>query len=163
MRHGIKDQDWAYEDGVNDYGEPSKFKLLDANAAFQGDSTWGTQGHSIQTAENYLTSSSDGMSERNTEAARMLGETYQILKNAKQPKERLENLNYTVAEYEQRGKLATLYNQYINECRALFITGEMDINSDAEWDAYLKEVADLGQESLIKIAQSAYDRELQEK
>ena len=159
MRHGVKDKDWVYEDGVNDYGEPSKFKLLDANAAFTGDSTWGTQGNSIRTSENFLTSTSDGLTPRNTEVSRMLGETYQLLKNGRFPKEVLANLNYTVQEYEQRNKLSSLYSQYVGECRALFITGQMDINSDAEWNGYIKEISNLGEATLMKIAESAYNRD----
>ena len=159
MRHGVKDRDWVYEDGVNDYGEPSKFKLLDANAAFSGDATWGTQGNSIRTAENYLTSSADGLSARNAECSRLLGESYQVLMNGRFPEEVLANLNYTVQEYEQRNKLSTLYSQYVGECRALFITGEMDINSDAEWNAYIKEISDLGEATLMNIAQTVYDRD----
>lgn len=161
LRHGVKDEDWIYEDGLNDYGEPSKIKLLNANAAFQGNATWGIQGLGIRTAENYLTSTVDGLSARNTEAARLLGESYQVLKTASQPKEKLEYLNYTADEYAQRNKLSTLYSQYINECRVLFIVGDKDIDSDAEWDAYLKEVSALGEETLIKIAQDVYNRDLQ--
>jgi len=159
MRHGVKGTDWEYADGLNDFKEPAKFKLINTNAAFQGNATWGTLGHGIRTAENFLTSAADGVTARNTEAARLLGESYQVLKNSKQPKDILGSLNYTVEEYEKRNKLATLYNQYVAEARALFITGEKDPNSNADWDAYLKEVEGLGDKTLIEVAQGAYNRE----
>jgi len=161
MRHGVKDQEWTYEDGINDYGDPCKIKILDVIGS--GNSNWGTQGHGIRTAENFLTSTKTDLNARNSEVGRLAGESYKILKTSTQPKDILDNLNYTVGEYEQRSKLASLFNQYINECRALFITGEMDINSDAEWNDYLREVEQLGEATLLKVAQSAYDREMQEK
>ena len=160
MHHGVKDVDWVYEDGVNDYGEPSKFRLLDANAAFQGNSIWGTQGHAIRTAENYLTSTSDGLAGRNAEASRLLGESYQVMKAGRYPEDALHYLNYTVEEYEKRNRLATLYNQYVSESRALFITGQNDVNNDQVWAAYLAELKTLGEDTLIEVAESAYLRGL---
>ena len=159
VRHGVKDQDWVYEEGFSRSGEPRYFKLLDADAAFQGNSTWGTQGHAIRTAENYLPAAMEDVTERNVECDRLLDESTRIRLTFRQPEELLQYLNYTVDEYNQRNKLSTLFYQYVNECRALFITGEMDINSDTEWDAYCKEVSNLGEDTLITIAQNAYDRD----
>lgn len=159
MRHGVKDEHWMYEDGTNDYGNPAKIKLMDTNAAFQGNNIWGGMGNMIATEANYLATTDDGGSARNKECARLNGEGYQVQQTARQPEEILLDLNYTVEEYETRSKLAGLYTQYVNEARALFITGEMDPNKDADWNAYLKELEGLGEATLVSVAQSAYDRQ----
>lgn len=160
MRYGIKDEDWAYDDtAINSYGEPAKFKCIDATAGFQGNATWGVLGPMISTHDNMATSSDDGVNARNKHCSRLLGEAYHIMMDWKKPEEVLENLVYNQKENEQRSSLSTLYNQYIAEARALFITGEMNPDNDSDWNTYLKEVADLGDTKLIEVAQSAYDRE----
>ena len=48
--------------------------------------------------------------------------------------------------------------RYVVAQRALFITDALDPNSDSDWNAYLDELKNLGQETLISTAQSAYNR-----
>jgi hypothetical protein len=55
-------------------------------------------------------------------------------------------------EFEQ------IYKDYVVAQRALFITDGLDPNNDGDWNAYLKELKNLGQETLVNTAQSAYKR-----
>ena len=160
LRYGVKDEHWAYADGIkNSYGQDCKFKLLDTNAAVQGNSVWGIQGLGIRTTDNFSTDPDDGASARNKNCKRLLGEAYHVAYDWKQPEEVLENLVYTSDENAERSKLSTLYTQYVNEAKALFVTGQLDPNKDADWNNYLKEIEGLGEETLIKIAQDAYKRD----
>lgn len=45
---------------------------------------------------------------------------------------------------------------YVNEMRAAFITGTIDIEDDAQWEAYLEELEVLGMEDWVKTYQDAY-------
>ena len=45
---------------------------------------------------------------------------------------------------------------YVNEMIARFVTGDVDI--DAGWDVYLRELDNIGLERYIEIYQGAYDR-----
>lgn len=45
---------------------------------------------------------------------------------------------------------------YVNEMRAAFITGTIDIEDDAQWEAYLEELEIMGMEDWVKTYQDAY-------
>ena len=46
---------------------------------------------------------------------------------------------------------------YVNECRAAFITGTMDIEDDATWNAYLEELEAYELQTWVELYQEAYD------
>ena len=55
--------------------------------------------------------------------------------------------------------LSTDMATVIDEAFVKFITGEgKDIDNDADWNAYVKQVTDLGLDDLTKVYQTAYDR-----
>ena len=56
---------------------------------------------------------------------------------------------------------AQFVGNFIKEARAQFASGERDPYNDADWAAYVKSVEDIGAATLIKNAQSAYDRSKQ--
>ena len=53
--------------------------------------------------------------------------------------------------------ISTELRDFIRQARAEFATGVRDINSDADWDAYLKAVEAIGLDQLTKIYQAEYD------
>jgi putative aldouronate transport system substrate-binding protein len=61
---------------------------------------------------------------------------------------------------EEQDILATfvLLDEYANQMTAKFVTGELDINNDAEWDEYIRSIKAMDVETLIEIRQLAYDR-----
>ena len=67
--------------------------------------------------------------------------------------------NFTIDEAEE---VSALKADIITNChdvyRADFITGAKDVDDDAQWDAYVQEMENLGLEDLIYIYQTALDR-----
>lgn len=65
---------------------------------------------------------------------------------------------YSVDEAdENRNSLAECKN-YVKEARAKFATGQLDINSDEDWNHYLATLERIGLKTLIENTQSAVDR-----
>jgi len=76
--------------------------------------------------------------------------------NGKGPEEYLTKLIYTEEENDQIAEPMTTIKSYVDECFALFATGEMDVDND--WDNYLKELDQMGVEDVLAVMQSVYDR-----
>jgi putative aldouronate transport system substrate-binding protein len=61
---------------------------------------------------------------------------------------------------EVSSELATLQTNiedFVNQSSGEFVTGEQDINSDADWDAYLQHLDELGLQRYLEIHQEAYE------
>ena len=127
-------------------------------AFFSGSSTWGANVLGIITHNNYLTVSQKGEG-RLAQTSRLLAEQWDVMQNAKRPKEIAADLVYTTEEYEIREEKASTVNSYIIQEVTLFVTGEKDPNNDAQWNEFLKTLDSLGRTELMKICQSAYDRQ----
>ena len=68
-------------------------------------------------------------------------------------------LAFTQEETDQISMLSTDMSTVIDEAFVKFITGEgRDIDNDEDWNAYVKQVTDLGLDDLTKVYQAAYDR-----
>ncbi|AOZ90913.1 extracellular solute-binding protein [Paenibacillus crassostreae] len=65
------------------------------------------------------------------------------------------NVMYTAEEFEELPTLTTDIDGYVNTMRAQFISKG---NIDEQWDAYVKQLNDMGLEKLIKIRTDAYGR-----
>lgn len=84
--------------------------------------------------------------------------------------ESLRYMDYLPEEYipgsvwfiDDEYEIVTLYESdilsYVNECRAAFLTGTMDIRDDATWAAYLEEFEYNSMGEWVAAYQSAYDR-----
>jgi len=46
----------------------------------------------------------------------------------------------------------------VEEARALFVTGTLDPNNDADWEQYLSNLEANGMSQLLEANQSAFDR-----
>lgn len=66
------------------------------------------------------------------------------------------NLVYTPEEISVRSVLQTDIGLYVQQSRAQFITGEIDV--DAGWDNYLNTLKQMQLEKLLETEQRAYDR-----
>ena len=64
----------------------------------------------------------------------------------------------TEQELDEAANIKTNITTLIKEARAQFITGVRDINSDAEWEAYCKELEAMGASKLLSVYQTAYER-----
>ena len=74
-----------------------------------------------------------------------------------------ENLlgSKTVLNAEESTEASAIYSDiltYVATSALQFINGDMDVNDDAVWDSYVKNIEDMGIEDLTEIIQGAYDR-----
>lgn len=67
-------------------------------------------------------------------------------------------LSYTAEEANERATLKTDLQNYLEQAKAQFITGEIDVEEG--WDDFVNTVNGMGLERLIEIEQAAYDRYL---
>lgn len=66
---------------------------------------------------------------------------------------------YTDEEVEENGTAFTNIASYTSESRAKFAVGQLDIDSDADWNEYLSTIESLGSKALLENTQAAYDRQ----
>ena len=66
------------------------------------------------------------------------------------------NIIYNEEELLRITEVKTTLNTYVNESKARFITGDLNLQTD--WDAYLKELDRIGVQEFLEISQAAYDR-----
>lgn len=158
QRHGVKDEDWVYQEGSNGAGTTSCVKVIDSEAFFNGDSTWGVNVLGIMTHLNYLTVADDPETERIAQTQRLVKETWDIINAAKQAEERCIYLVYTQEEYEVREEKASLVNEYISSNVTNFFAGEKDPSNDAVWNEFIETLDEIGRAELMQVAQDAYDR-----
>ena len=53
----------------------------------------------------------------------------------------------------------TNMNNRISKARTEFCSGSLDINNDSVWEAYLKEINDLGLQKILEQNQMIYERQ----
>ena len=74
------------------------------------------------------------------------------------PQHILPALKYTLPEAQRNGVAITTVRQYVDQSIAEFVTGTRDINNDAAWNAYLRELENMGLQEWITTAQAAFNR-----
>ena len=156
-RHGEKDVDWTYGEGISSHGTKAYVNIINGEAFFKGNSTWCKNPAGIMTMENYLPVAVEGEGVL-AELSRLQKETWELVQNAKQPEERAINLLYSQEEYEVREEYNSVVADYFSDTINNFISGELNPNDDAEWNKYLSTMQEVGRDKLLKVAQSAYDR-----
>jgi putative aldouronate transport system substrate-binding protein len=75
------------------------------------------------------------------------------------PRYVLPQLKYTTAEAAEISESITNVNAYVDQSIAEFVTGVRNINTDAAWNAYLRELDNMGLQKWIATAQTAYIRQ----
>jgi putative aldouronate transport system substrate-binding protein len=68
-------------------------------------------------------------------------------------------LRYTLEDTERNSQIITDVNEYVRQSIAEFVIGARDINSDAAWGAYIRELENLGLSQWIQRAQATYNRQ----
>jgi putative aldouronate transport system substrate-binding protein len=69
-----------------------------------------------------------------------------------------ENFIYTSAEAEVMSSISADIASYVNESRAKFVSGELDIFNDSVWDAYVREFKNIGLDNYMTLYRIGYDR-----
>jgi putative aldouronate transport system substrate-binding protein len=88
-------------------------------------------------------------------ATRLYNETITKYNVGIVPKEVYPPVYMTKAQASEIAQLRTAIDNYVQESTARFIIGELDI--DKSWDAYVKELGNIGVAKYIDISQKAYD------
>lgn len=68
----------------------------------------------------------------------------------------LPRLAFTTDESEESSMITATLQNYVEQSRIAFITGEMSLDSD--WDSYVASLKNMGLDTLIQLNQTAYDR-----
>jgi putative aldouronate transport system substrate-binding protein len=76
----------------------------------------------------------------------------------KHPAHILPVLKYTAAESEKNSEAITNVNAYVRQSIAEFVISTRDINSDTAWNAYLRELDNMGLQQWLSTSQAAYNR-----
>ncbi len=159
MRYGVKDVDWVeVSEGTTALGTPAKLKVLNSDAYGKpGNQTWGHIDSSVTSTAFWgpLTVFDDSWGSYRTKTCYSSLSTYI---EAGMPDEVISNLVYTSEESEVVSETKTLLTEFIQNQRALFCTGVLDPESDADWQTYLDALESQGYYELIEVAQSAYTR-----
>jgi len=159
-RCGVEGTDWrrAEEGETTAEGKPAQsLELNPANWSGQNSVLWHSLGTIIAAPGFYDDVYFDDGS-WNARVTSMCVEAKKAYNAAPWPTEMFTTVSYTSEENEVVSELQTIYKDYIKSSRALFVTGEKDPSNDADWEAYLAELEDLGQAELMGAAQAAYDR-----
>jgi putative aldouronate transport system substrate-binding protein len=65
----------------------------------------------------------------------------------------------TEAEAEEFAELDYLVPTFVTESYTRFITGDLDVDNDAQWNNYLEELDNIGLDRYVEITQSGYTRQ----
>ena len=67
-------------------------------------------------------------------------------------------IHYTEEEQDEWGELRTALKTYVQEATNLFCVGQLDPNSDADWQSYLDELNNLQYKEILAVDNEAYAR-----
>lgn len=166
-RRGEEGVHWEWQDNEDSFGNPCRRPTIISDEdpySGQTTSTWGTMGHGInQKPDNWAPASplTDEVTWADTkvEKSGAHGEAYAAKAAETNPKNIVYSLIYNEEEEEVRADCFTSLQKVVKTGRAEFATGVRDINSDADWNAYISEFYAAGANEMLAAAQSAYDRE----
>lgn len=168
-RYGVEGEQWDYADAgaVSMFGIPATIKLYTDLWATQGRNTdWANlrTGGFFPYAENEILQDDGSSSEFLQYKLKMMGAERQYYLDAMEKIERVSIYEYQPAgliwtqEEKDRHPTRGDCNTAADAWESKFITGEADINNDADWNAYLAEL-DAGNITLYRdVAQSVFDR-----
>lgn len=154
MRHGEKDVDWKYiEEGTakNVLGNDAKFALIENDDVEA--KTWGINGNSIFTSDNYLPAYNE-----KSQSERLCTEAWELQQKARIKKETIARMTYTDEEMSERQSINGEVQGIATSWRDKFITGMENPSSDAAWNKYLNELDKVKVDDLMELYQKVYDK-----
>lgn len=160
MRYGVKDVHWVYaEDGaLSAVGTPAAITVLDDSVfSQQNNVNWHYVDAVVQPIGLITPSYVDDGSWSSTRN----GICYQersLYDAAPQKDEIVYKIIYNTEENELVTSVLQQLKDYVDEARALFVSGVMDPNKDADWEAYLSNLSAQGLDDYLEVTQTAYTR-----
>lgn len=165
MRYGVKGEHWddAPEGTVDDDGNPVRIVVYDGSIyGSQNNYNWHNMGTVLLAYDNLRTTSPDteesaepSYSERYDTWYGALADVYKV---CPENPDVVYKIVYNAEENEVVAEVKTPLLQYVEEARALFVTGVMDPTNDADWESYLSNLESIGMSEYVAAAQSAFDR-----
>ena len=157
-RHGEKGVDWEEgEEGIDTYGNKVKTYVKNGQAYFEGSQTWGFVPTGILNAACYNgIASADNISGQRV--SRILKGSVELMNTCPIKEDTVRNLSYTIEEDDVNEKYVATIAEYMTSMRLNFVIGSADINNDAVWNEYVNQFDELGLAEVLKVKQSAYDR-----
>lgn len=168
QRWGVEDLDWNYAEDVENIesytsnvpGWPVSIVAYNINAfdAGEGDMKshgWRQMGPYIR---QYGISNGSGKNPDNiTGYTKLTAKVWGLYQEGGfQPDEVIPKLIFTAEESEAVSDIMVTIKSYVCEMTSAFLAGNKDI--DAEWDAYLAELEEIGVGKIIETVQGVYDR-----
>ncbi len=161
MRFGAEGSGWAYlaegEEGVDSAGNPATFKMLADKYATQNNETFALMSCVIL---NYANVHRLAETESGAGFNDYLSNAFAVaLRTVGEPDELVRTLAYTAEENEVVSEVRSPVREYVASQRALFVSGALDPNNDADWQAYLDGIEQQGLSRWQAVAQAAYSRQ----
>ena len=164
VRYGEYKVHWddAAEGAKSDLGLDATYKLINDPLKQQNTAVWSKIASTLNVyAEGETAEISEGMSEWMATKSKMHAESYALFLEAEEnnnPETVCPALVYTEEEKEATLMERTNVGDRYVKAQTEFCTGVLDINNDTEWQAYLDQLKELGVETVLELAQTAYDR-----
>jgi putative aldouronate transport system substrate-binding protein len=155
-RYGEQGVDWHFADAgeVSIYGTPATIHIT--------NQLWNTtQNKHLMQIAPYVSRPkfSGGVTwDGNTSDGEYMNAQAALQYTDSDPDEYVMALIFTPEEEAAVQEIRADLEARVREAAAAFITGERDIHSGAEWEAYRREFDELGLAEFLKAAQVAYDR-----
>ena len=163
-RYGEYGVNWTDADpgAKSDMGMDATYKLISDPLKTQGTQKWAKMGPVLNImAEGETAQCADEMSDWMKLKSSMHAESYQNMLAAEEkynPEKVVMGIGYNTEENDKYATLRTNVNDRAQKAQTEFCTGVMDPNDDAQWNAYLAELKELGWDAWVEVANTAYKR-----
>ena len=165
-RYGEYGVNWSDPDpgAMSDMGLPADYKLLLDPLMEQNTCLWSSASCTLCVwAEMETAQLVSELSPGEAAKQKMHAESYANFKAAADkynpPADRIcPTLGLTQEEKDDTHVQRTACSDYYKKSRTDFCTGELNPNSDADWNKYVNDLWDLGLQDWLDVAQVAYDR-----
>ena len=164
IRYGEKGVNWDDPDegAISDMGLPCTYKLIRDPLSEQSTSKWAKIASTFNNYAELETAQVDANTDPwYAKRTQMAAESYKLFAEAEAKMDmsvKCPLLTFTEEEQERTSMYTTNVGDRRSKAQTEFCTGILDPNSDADWNAYLKELEDLGLQQVLDYVQTAYDR-----
>lgn len=161
MRYGEEGVHWvrAEEGAVGALGTPATITVIDSSAyGGQNNVNWHAVGSVCVPLALMTTSYEEDGSWSSIRDGRLCYDERKLYDAAQQKDEIIYKIIYTSEENELVSSVLQQLKDYVDEARALFVSGVMDPNKDADWETYLSNLSAQGLDDYLDVTQTAYAR-----
>jgi len=147
----------------SDVGLDATYKLIQDPLMVQSTAKWAKIASTLNVyAEGETAQISENMDEWSKRKSELHAQNYALFCESEEennPKVILPLLTFTGDESNLVSQYSSNTNDRANRAQTEFCTGVLDPNNDSHWNAYLKEMDDLGLDIWLELNQTVYDRQ----